>query len=45
MKELEFPLFSVQVDIIRHKSQFSLIVTDPAVEVHINELQDVLSPP
>ena len=43
MKELEFPLFSVQVDIIRHKSQFSLIVTDPAVEVHINELQEVLS--
>lgn len=44
MRELEFPIFSVQVDIERNKTQFSITPTDPAVEVHINELQDVLAP-
>jgi very-short-patch-repair endonuclease len=44
-KEMEFPLFSLQVDLDRKSNKFSISITDPAIEVHISELVGVLSEP
>jgi very-short-patch-repair endonuclease len=45
MKEMEFPLFSLQVDLDRRSNKFSVTITDPAIEVHVSELVGVLSEP
>jgi len=45
MKEMEFPLFSLQVDLDRKTNKFRVTITDPAIEVHVSELVGVLSEP
>jgi len=45
VKEMEFPLFSLQVDLDRKSNKFSVTITDPAIEVHISELVGVLAEP
>ena len=44
MSEMEFPLFSVQIQVERTKSKFEVTVTDPSIEVHLGELEQVLEP-